>query len=277
MLLKQLPYPCRYNDMIHVPRFGRPVPEISMMTNAVLDWINIEDGHHLTDFNQPFLSCASLRTYANAIHQEGAVLNNFWGFIYGTVRCLLPTPKSTNCLQWPQKGTCVEIPTYCDSKWSHCQLIWPSMWVEIYLYSKSNYQIKSIVLSGVIAVFIWRKHYFWCHLLYFCVDCDMCSWCLWNDNWNDKITDKSTTGHKWKRCIRYHQFSELNDFFQISASFDKVKHVFVYFKKGYRDVNNHRQAENTPFTIGTFALERSSLPNCRLEYGNGVLSWDWIW
>lgn len=156
-------------------------------------------------------------------------------------------------------------------------LLWPSMWVEIYLYSKSNYQIKSIVLSGVIAVFIWRKHYFWCHLLYFCVDYDMCPWCLWNDNWNDKITDKSTTGHKWKRCIRYHQFSELNDFFQISASFDKVKHVFVYFKKGYCDVNNHRQAENTPFTIGTFALERSSLPNCRLEYGNGVLSWDWIW
>lgn len=48
------------------------------MTNAVLDWINIEDGHHLTDFNQPFLSCASLRTYANAIHQEGAVFNNCW-------------------------------------------------------------------------------------------------------------------------------------------------------------------------------------------------------
>ena len=86
MLLKQLPYPCRYGDMIHVPRFGRPVPEISMMTNAVLDWINIEDGHHLTDFNQPFLSCASLRTYANAIHQEGAVFNDCWGFIYGTVR-----------------------------------------------------------------------------------------------------------------------------------------------------------------------------------------------
>ena len=62
------------------------VAEISMMTNAVLDWISIEDGHHLTDFNQPFLSCASLRTYANAIHQEGAVFNNCWGFIYRTVR-----------------------------------------------------------------------------------------------------------------------------------------------------------------------------------------------
>ena len=84
MLLKRLAYPCRYSDMI--PRFGRPVPEISMMTNVVLDWIYNEHGHHLTDFNQPFLSRASLRTYAGAIHQKGAALNNCWGFVDGTVR-----------------------------------------------------------------------------------------------------------------------------------------------------------------------------------------------
>ena len=76
MLLKRLAYPCRYSDMI--PRFGRPVPEMSMMTNVVLDWIYNEHGHHLTDFNQPFLSRASLRTYADAIHQKGAALNNCW-------------------------------------------------------------------------------------------------------------------------------------------------------------------------------------------------------
>ena len=84
MLLKRLAYPCRYSDMI--PRFGRPVPEISMMTNVVLDWIYNEHGHHLIDFNQPFLSRASLRTYADAIHQKGAALNNCWGFVDGTVR-----------------------------------------------------------------------------------------------------------------------------------------------------------------------------------------------
>ena len=84
MLLKRLAYPCRYSDMI--PRFGRPVPEISMMTNVVLDWIYNEHGHHLFNFNQPFLSHASLRTYAHAIHQKGAALNNCWGFVDGTVR-----------------------------------------------------------------------------------------------------------------------------------------------------------------------------------------------
>ena len=33
MLLKRLTFSCRYSDMI--PRFGRPVPEIRMMTNVV--------------------------------------------------------------------------------------------------------------------------------------------------------------------------------------------------------------------------------------------------
>ena len=34
------------------------------MTKVVLDWIYNEHGHHLTNFNQPFFSRASLRTYA---------------------------------------------------------------------------------------------------------------------------------------------------------------------------------------------------------------------
>ena len=69
MLLKRLAYPCRYSDMI--PRFGRSVPEISMMTNVVLHWVYDEHGYHLTDFNQPFLSRASLQTYADVIHDKG--------------------------------------------------------------------------------------------------------------------------------------------------------------------------------------------------------------
>ena len=35
MLLKRTAYPCRYNDIIQ--RFGRPVPEICMITNAVIN------------------------------------------------------------------------------------------------------------------------------------------------------------------------------------------------------------------------------------------------
>ena len=36
-LLKRFSYPCRYVDMI--PRFGRAVPELSMMSNYCLDFI----------------------------------------------------------------------------------------------------------------------------------------------------------------------------------------------------------------------------------------------
>ena len=75
ILFKQLTYPCHYSEMI--PRFGRPVPEIGMMTNVVLD--------------QLFLFRASLRTYADAIYQKGAALNNCWGFVDGTV-CLICHP-----------------------------------------------------------------------------------------------------------------------------------------------------------------------------------------
>ena len=42
-------------------------------------------------------------------------------------------------------------------------------------------------------------------------------------------------------------------------------------KNSYRDANDHRQAENSPFTMNTFSLPGgSSLINCRLEYGNGI-------
>ena len=95
ILFKRLAYHSRYNDMI--PRFGRPVPEISIMTSVVLDWIYNEHGHHLTHFNQFFLFRASLRTYADAIHQKGVALNNCWGFVDGTV-CPICHPLKN---QWP--------------------------------------------------------------------------------------------------------------------------------------------------------------------------------
>ena len=84
MLLKRFAYPCRYSDMIS--RFGRPVPESSMITTTVMDYVYDVHGHHLTSFNQQFLSPEALETYCEAIHQKGAPLENCWGFIDGTVR-----------------------------------------------------------------------------------------------------------------------------------------------------------------------------------------------
>ena len=84
MLLKRLAYPCRYGDM--VPRFGRPVPVISMVTNHVLDYIYDTQGHLLTRWNDALLSPRSLEVYADAIHRKGAALRNCFGFVDGTVR-----------------------------------------------------------------------------------------------------------------------------------------------------------------------------------------------
>ena len=84
MLLKRTAYPCRYNDMI--PCFGRPVPEICMITNAGTDYIYDVHGHCLTPWNHPILTPAALETYADAIHRKGAAVDNCFGFIDGTVR-----------------------------------------------------------------------------------------------------------------------------------------------------------------------------------------------
>ena len=60
-------------------------------------------------------------------------------------------------------------------------------------------------------------------------------------------------------------------FFQTSASIDRVKHIFVYLEKSYRNANGSRQAENSPYTMNTFALDGgASLHTFRFEYGNGI-------
>jgi hypothetical protein len=84
MLLKRLAYPCRYSDMI--PRFGRPVPVLSMVTNEVLDFIYETHKNRITDWNHDLLSPIKLQTYADAVYAKGAALDNCFGFIDGTVR-----------------------------------------------------------------------------------------------------------------------------------------------------------------------------------------------
>ena len=48
--------------------------------------ITIVKHHHHQSWNQPFLSPEILQTYADAIHNKGAPLDNCFGFVDGTVR-----------------------------------------------------------------------------------------------------------------------------------------------------------------------------------------------
>lgn len=83
IFLKRFAYPCRYGDMIC--RFARPVPQLSIITNHMVDLTYNQWHHLLTTYNHNLLSPANLVHYADAVHRSGAALNNSWVFIDGTV------------------------------------------------------------------------------------------------------------------------------------------------------------------------------------------------
>ena len=82
--LKRFAYPCRYADL--VTRFGRPVPQLCMVANHMVNFLYNRYGDLLNNLNQPWLAPENLQVYADAIYNKGAALDNCWGFIDGTVR-----------------------------------------------------------------------------------------------------------------------------------------------------------------------------------------------
>ena len=57
-----------------------------MAANHVTDHIFARFNHLLTDLDQLWLSPQNLQTFADAVHNRGAALDNCWGFVDGTVR-----------------------------------------------------------------------------------------------------------------------------------------------------------------------------------------------
>ena len=84
IVLKRLAYPCRYSDLTSI--FGRPVSEISMISNTVIDFIFEHHGRRISEWNHTTLNHHALQTYAGAVSDKGAALNNCYGFVDGTVR-----------------------------------------------------------------------------------------------------------------------------------------------------------------------------------------------
>ena len=77
---------------------------------------------------------------------------------------------------------------------------------------------------------------------------------------------------KWKYLKEMYQTSDTtrnSGDFRISASIDKVQHVFLYFQR----LKTNDMTAN-PYIFDTFKLNaanaNSHLATCRLEYGNGV-------
>ena len=99
ILLKRFAYPCRFSDMI--PIFGRPVPEICMINNTVMDWVYDNHRHRIMDWNQNVLSAIQLERYAEVIFNKGAPLSNCFGFVDGTVR---PISRPGECQRLVYNG-----------------------------------------------------------------------------------------------------------------------------------------------------------------------------
>ena len=51
IFFKRFVYPCRYLDMI--PRFGRPVPQLCMISNHIMDFLYTRWNYLLSDMTQP--------------------------------------------------------------------------------------------------------------------------------------------------------------------------------------------------------------------------------
>lgn len=92
IFLKRFSYPCRYSDMI--PMFGRPVPELCMISNEVVDWVYENHGNRIIEWNHAILNPPAMQEYATAIHNKGAALNNCFGFVDGTVRPICRPEKN---------------------------------------------------------------------------------------------------------------------------------------------------------------------------------------
>lgn len=92
IFLKRFAYPCRYSDIM--PRFGRPIPQLSMISNQIMDHIYGNFKNLLQDLNHPWLSPNHLQSYANAVYNKGSPLDNCWGFIDGTVQAICRPNKN---------------------------------------------------------------------------------------------------------------------------------------------------------------------------------------
>ena len=61
--LRRFAYPCRYSELI--PQFGRSVPELSMISNLVMDTMYEEHHHRLTQWNNTLLNPPLLESYVH--------------------------------------------------------------------------------------------------------------------------------------------------------------------------------------------------------------------
>ena len=104
IFLKRFAYPCRYLDMIS--RFGRPVPELCLVSNRVMHFVYDRWGHLLETMNQQWLAPVNVQLFADTIHASGSPLDNCWGLLKGAfVRFVRLQKINTYCTKATKRFT----------------------------------------------------------------------------------------------------------------------------------------------------------------------------
>lgn len=110
-----------------IPRFGRAVPQLSMISKRIADIIFDDYGHLRRDLVQPWLSQAELKQFADSVYAKCAALETYWGFIDGTVWPLCKPGLNQRALCNSQKGSFNKISVRCGTQWPNNELTW-SCW-----------------------------------------------------------------------------------------------------------------------------------------------------
>ena len=74
----------RYSVIIH--QFGRPVPQLSMIFNEMIDIIDTRWGFLLQSLEREWLNHEKLFNFASAVYNKGTPLDNVSGFVDGTMK-----------------------------------------------------------------------------------------------------------------------------------------------------------------------------------------------
>ena len=68
------------------PLFGRVLPQLNMIFNQTMDFVDTNWRHRLKTFNQGWFSHPCLQNFSDSICRKGAAADIVWGLFDGTVR-----------------------------------------------------------------------------------------------------------------------------------------------------------------------------------------------
>ena len=69
--LKRFAYSCQYSDII--PRFGKDIPQLSMISNLVMNFIYENHKHRLENLGLDLFYPLNLQLYADSIHAKWGI------------------------------------------------------------------------------------------------------------------------------------------------------------------------------------------------------------